>query len=384
MTRRSVVVLLMGVTSLACAGGSQSGPTVLLEGLSASPEPHYGPQQPAVFELEDGSTLVLGGPPLDRRDEHLSQLYVPTTNQWYLLPGSTFDPPTSSTVLLADGRVMAINGYARKKRPTEGDEERILSWRPTPFAELFDPATASWSTVAPPPASSSNDKAVLLPGGDVLLFGCQQGEAHMQRYTPSSDAWETLELTSELPQVACEATKVLSTSQGPVAWRSTDGALSVLNLSTMEWRELDYPKVGFGEVVRLDDHRLLTVPMLMKGSDDDVGYIHDLSTQESKATGPIPRTSPETWRPGPGTVRDNSVVLAGGSMSAPPVCDDTTRVLDLTSLTWSLGPPLSEPLNPALTLSGPEGTVVAAGGMRMNKRGQCREQAPGSARTGPI
>ena len=287
-------------------------------------------------------------------------------------------------MLLADGRVMAVNGYTRRKRPTEGDEERVRSWRPAPFAELFDPTTASWSTVAPPPASSANDKAVLLPDGDVLLFGCQQGDSHMQRYTPSIDAWETVELASELPQVACEATKVLSTSVGPLAWRSSDGALSVLNPSTLVWRELDYPKVGFGELVRLDDHRVLTVPMLRKGSEEGVGYIHDLSILESKPTGPIPRTSAEAWRPGPGIARDDVVVVAGGSTSAPPVCDATTRVLDLATLSWRVGPPLSEPLNPAVTLFGPEGTVVAAGGRRANTRGQCREDAPGSARTRPL
>lgn len=378
---RSIPTLLCTVLvlSVACGGGGDdddggSAAGVPLDGLQASSQPHYAPGAAAVFTLADGSTLVMGGPPTSKRDKKLSQLYHPSTDQWSQLPPSTFDPPARATVQLDDGRIMAINGFEHSSRPSEGDEERVKSWRPDPFTEIFDPSTATWSKGTPPPTASATDRAAVLPGGDILLFGCHNGEAHMARYSPSSDAWTALD-AGTINGKMCNYQMMAQTTAGPVLADRGKAPVYTFDEKAQTWSEVANKVATTSAIVGLPGGKALVVPFSSPTSEEPVAAVLDVAAGTWSETSKLPKAADPRWRPGAVAVADGSATILGGSVGAPSKCDDGIRVLDLDALTWTMAGTLASARAPSLAISGADGSLLAVGGKTANDGGQCRKSA---------
>jgi hypothetical protein len=87
-----------------------------------------------------------------------------------------------TATLLADGRVLIAGGFT----PLNG----------TPVAELYDPATNSWTAAAPLSTPRIAHSAVRLPDGEALVIGGAPDEkntglATAERYDPRTDQWRT-------------------------------------------------------------------------------------------------------------------------------------------------------------------------------------------------
>jgi len=98
-------------------------------------------------------------------------------DQWLPVPtneGHNF----SSGTLLADGRILVAGGAYSAI---------------TASAEIFNPATDSWASVAPMNIARTNHASVLLPSGDVMVLGGWTGNfeptASVEVYSPSNDTW---------------------------------------------------------------------------------------------------------------------------------------------------------------------------------------------------
>jgi Kelch motif len=113
--------------------------------------------------LRDGRVLVVGGGPEVGTS---AELYDPATE--------TFSPTGSMTVarggfqsatLLTDGRVLVAGGFV----PHAGDPRAIPD--PTATAEVYDPATATFSAVGPMAAPRFIHGASILADGTVLVVG---------------------------------------------------------------------------------------------------------------------------------------------------------------------------------------------------------------------
>ena len=109
--------------------------------------------------LADGRVLVVGGADGTRTAHTAVELYDPVHNTW-TATGSLAEPRENHTAtLLADGKVLVIGGF--NMNPT-------TTFRDT--AELYDPATGTWTLLATRlSAARGQHAAELLPDGQTVL-----------------------------------------------------------------------------------------------------------------------------------------------------------------------------------------------------------------------
>lgn len=140
--------------------------------------------------LNDGTVLVVGGQTGQRYTNYQplgsAERFDPRTGQW-TAAGTLRNPRTAHTAtLLADGRVLVAGGWST---PDNYRQVPVLS------AEIYDPATNSWTTAAEPLRTHGGGAtAVQLPSGQVLLIGGGgngQGPptALAERYDPAQNRW---------------------------------------------------------------------------------------------------------------------------------------------------------------------------------------------------
>jgi hypothetical protein len=128
--------------------------------------------------LPDGKVLMAGG----RHGTgvlNLSELYDPATGLFTATTGHMKVARAYHTAtLLPNGTVLVAGG---KSSPDNGTNDNDLA-----SAELYNPATGTWSLIDPP-APTSNDTAILLRTGKVLVLG-----SYFQLYAPATGTWSTL------------------------------------------------------------------------------------------------------------------------------------------------------------------------------------------------
>ncbi|MBX7166101.1 MAG: hypothetical protein K1X74_07105 [Pirellulales bacterium] len=167
----------------------------------------------AAVRLASGEVLVAGGTstePSDDRALASAEIYNPATRTWRTVGAMATGRELVKTVLLTDGRVLAVGGSIghfgkykalssaelydpRTERWTStgalavartqftmtvlGDGRVLVAGGARPYttalstAELYDPASGNWSTAGSMETGRWNHRAVLLPSGDVLVVG---------------------------------------------------------------------------------------------------------------------------------------------------------------------------------------------------------------------
>ncbi|MEX0630167.1 MAG: kelch repeat-containing protein [Chloroflexota bacterium] len=134
--------------------------------------------------LPDGKVLVTGGIDSTVSVGHAvaaAELYDPASGTWIptgnMVQARVYDTAT----LLLDGRVLVAGGSSSG---TLG--EALAS------AELYDPASGTWTASGNMNAGRSGHTATLLPDGTVLVVGGSNGSgllAPAELYDPSSGSW---------------------------------------------------------------------------------------------------------------------------------------------------------------------------------------------------
>jgi len=119
--------------------------------------------------LHDGRVLAAGGPGPGPTDPPTTsaELFDPATGSWTLTDPMNEGRIIHAATLLHDGRVLVVGGFgAGGMTPLAG--------RP---AELFDPKTGSWTPTAPLPPNEgrAHHSATLLRDGKVLVVGGELG-----------------------------------------------------------------------------------------------------------------------------------------------------------------------------------------------------------------
>lgn len=143
------------------------------------------PNGPIVL-LPDGGTLVIGEGSYDniagKWTSQASERFDPSTLTWTKVGAMVKSRRSPFVASLADGRVLVAGGAVAQSFNSNGLVTTLTS-----SAEIFDPATNSWSsTVAMPSVREAGD-AVLLQDGSVLLAGGDLG-AHGPIPTPGYPA----------------------------------------------------------------------------------------------------------------------------------------------------------------------------------------------------
>ncbi|MBS0452762.1 MAG: putative Ig domain-containing protein [Proteobacteria bacterium] len=133
--------------------------------------------------LPDGRVLVAGGFGTGGGNALSStELYDPATGNWSQAGSLIHERDSHTATLLRDGRVLVAGGEG------QGGSKGALS-----SAELYDPATNTWSPTGSLGQPRKQHIAILLPSGKVLVVGGEDAEdgalASAELFDPASGTW---------------------------------------------------------------------------------------------------------------------------------------------------------------------------------------------------
>ena len=119
--------------------------------------------------LRDGRVLVAGGmDPTNSLDQSSAELFDPATGT-FTSTGALGEARADHTAtLLADGRVLIVGGSVNIETPPGSQS---FTARPIASAELYDPATGTFTTAGSMTTDRTGHTATLLPDGTVLVAG---------------------------------------------------------------------------------------------------------------------------------------------------------------------------------------------------------------------
>jgi len=131
--------------------------------------------------LADGRVLLTGAD----CDRYGPQVYDPRTDS--VTPAGAMPVPNGggyAATLLLTGKVLLAGGYGGP---------RDVSLQPHSVAQLYDPATNSWTLAAPPLRLRVNAQSVLLADGRVIVAGglVWPTDTSAEIYDPVADAWSS-------------------------------------------------------------------------------------------------------------------------------------------------------------------------------------------------
>ncbi|AFE07234.1 branched-chain amino acid ABC transporter2C amino acid-binding protein [Corallococcus coralloides DSM 2259] len=166
-------VLVMGGTAAQAELYDPSTGTFTLTGSMAAGRSHH-----TATRLNDGRVLVTGGN--GNSTVNSAELYDPTTGTWSTAAPLTQQRSMHTATLLADGRVLVVGGT------TDYPVYSLLE-----SCEIYDPATNTWTTVAPLSPGRRSHTATLLPDGRVLVAAgwTPTYTANAAIYSPSTNTW---------------------------------------------------------------------------------------------------------------------------------------------------------------------------------------------------
>jgi hypothetical protein len=135
--------------------------------------------------LADGRVLVMGGTTRSGTRLASAEVYDPFTGAWSATGSMATARRGFTATLLGNGRVLVAGGL------TDGDDE-CTGTNCLGLAELYDPATGTWTSAGNMSTARGFHAASLLPNGKVLVSGggkdgSQSNAAEL--YDPATGAW---------------------------------------------------------------------------------------------------------------------------------------------------------------------------------------------------
>ena len=278
--------------------------------------------------LQNGKVLVSGGFNSRSVAVATAELYDPATAAW--TAASAMQTPRSSpaATLLANGKVLVSGGQTSLVTPTS-----------LATVELYDPATNNWSAAGPFATARSVHTATLLPNGKVLVAGglntaaSANSIAIAELYDPATNTWSPAG-TMATARYAHTAT-LLPTGKvlviGGLAVSGEVGTAELYDPATNIWTtvgRLATPRYGHAATLLGNGKLLLT-----GGSGFATGAfatfksveIYDSATHVAVVVAPmaVARVSHTMT-----LLRDNKVLVTGGfaSLGSGEVYDAATNV----------------------------------------------------------
>ena len=138
--------------------------------------------------LADGRMLVAGGVKAGGTGTAAVDLFDPATTTWTPVAPMNVVRSSHTATLLADGRVLVVGGSTVSSSASTGYVNNAS-------AEIYDPAADTWTATPTMSAARSHHTATLLPDGKVLVVGGENVlylvEATAEVYDPVANTWTT-------------------------------------------------------------------------------------------------------------------------------------------------------------------------------------------------
>lgn len=306
--------------------------------------------------LPDGRVLIAGGMSGWMRGTAVStaQVYDPVSNA-LTATGSMADARSgAASVTLQDGRILVVGGFAPNNAPT-----------PMASAEIYDPATGSFSPAGSLPVALAAPAATRLADGTVLVVGGQlTGGAYSSNaylYDPATNQFTQTTGGPGTPLINTTATLLLSGKVLVAGGYDGGSSLGGAWLYDPATKTFSVTTGGMSTsranptATLLQNGKVLvaggrTGQWLTEVATADV---YDPSTGTFSATTnsmSAPRRSPAAAR-----LADGTVLVAGGGSA-------TTDVYDPSTDRFTSGPTMPRAHNQAVTALLPGGNVFIGGG----------------------
>jgi len=127
--------------------------------------------------LPDGTVLVIGGSSIPGSYLTTTSLYDPRAGSWSGAASMSLARRMFTAVLLASGRVLVFGGWL--------DQGNKPNWDIPARAELYDPASGTWTPTAHVVTPRTGATAIALHDGRVLVY-CGCGELTAELYDPGT------------------------------------------------------------------------------------------------------------------------------------------------------------------------------------------------------
>jgi N-acetylneuraminic acid mutarotase len=284
--------------------------------------------QPTATTLHDGSVLLTGGTEgadsLFGGNTDSAILYLPS-GKWVSAGHMSVARGGHTALLLGDGRVLVLGGQSRAAAPLGQTQAPLAT------AEIFDPATRSWSQPFAIPEPIEQFTATLLESGKVLLAGgylANRGAvADAWLYDPGTGQWSKArpmpERRSHAIALRLVTGKVLVVGGVQLPANAAPGIFAPVTTAELydpasnSWSKLATPPSiatnGAAQAVLLNDGRAL---LLIRGPS---------ATPTSPMVAVFYDPTTDRWSAGP------SLITAGSAFGIPAVRLSTGRVLVLLS-----------------------------------------------------
>ncbi|WPB82345.1 Ig-like domain-containing protein [Archangium violaceum] len=195
--------------------------------------------------LQDGRVLVTGG-----GFSRTCEFYNPTTGSWSSAPSLLYQRSDHTATLLTDGRVLLVGGSI------DGN-----IYDTNVRAELFNPATNTWSLTGQPVEGRQEHRAYLLHSGKVLVVGGEFNRVEVRSselYDPATGSFSARASTLNDGSFGGAVNRL---GQVLIAGGDVTGTTSVSRYdpATNTWTALGsmlQPRQLF-EIARLPNHRFL-------------------------------------------------------------------------------------------------------------------------------
>lgn len=299
--------------------------------------------------LPSGKVLVAGGytGPLGSIGLASAELFDPATSTWTAAAAMHAPRAAHTATLLNNDKVLVVAG-----RSTGGDSTS---------AEIYDPIANSWSPAGNIKVARTSHKALLLRNGRVLVwggFGPAGVHPPAELYDPGTNTWSVMPGTDE--HFISEATLL---SDGRVLamgdmqnWRFQFAG--IFDPISDVWTHAALPPSAVASSVRLGDGKVLFSATSGSGR---AAAIYDPTSDSWTAT-----SSMSMGMFGQSILlRDGRVLAAGSAMNAEPGCGagcPNAEIFDPIANAWTLTKPMTVDRGEQTMNLLADGRVLVAGG----------------------